>query len=202
MSPAEKQLWQRLNRRASLLQPALAAALLRAFAILRDDMGDTALTRALETNSEEIFRTVLAAAVLDAALQPVRERLRRTLADAVPYFARSLPSPPKSVRTVSIGFDILNPRVIEAVRTLESRVMTGPEGQSSGECAPAYSRRTRGREEPDRDRTAHCARSWACPQSQELAVRNFEASLRGGPRVKCTPPRSIGSSVTSASMRR
>jgi hypothetical protein len=126
MSPAERALWLRIQQRTSLLTPALRDAIVAAFLGMRAQMGEAALARAIEIGgAERVFREVLTLAVLDVAYQPVRERMRRTVIDSVRYFAKDVPKPPGPAgRVLTIGFDILNPRVIDAIHAMETRVIT------------------------------------------------------------------------------
>lgn len=122
MTAAERALWQRVQRRAAQLNPALSALILAGFARLRDRMGETALTRAIELGfTERIFETILSDAVLAYAFLPVRERLRVGVGAA---FRVTAPDIPKRSGSIGVAFDTLNPRILDAIRTLESRVIT------------------------------------------------------------------------------
>jgi uncharacterized protein with gpF-like domain len=110
------------------MTPELAAALLRAFARLRETMTEAALARAIALGfAERIVEQVLTQTILDVAFAPVRQQLRETLRVSVPYYARTLP--PKVTREVSIAFDVLSPHVQEGIRSLESRVITTLQGE-------------------------------------------------------------------------
>jgi hypothetical protein len=122
VTPQEQKLFARLHRRAASVSPELAAAILLAWARLRESMPEAALARAIALGAERVFELVLTQAVLDVALAPIRQRLRESIVKAVPYYASTLP--PKVVGEVTLGFDILSPHVVDAIRGLETRVMT------------------------------------------------------------------------------
>jgi hypothetical protein len=105
------------------MTPELAAAFLRAFARIREEMSEAALARAIALGfADRIVEQMLTQTILDVAFAPVRQQLRETLRIAVPYYARTMP--PKVVREVSIAFDVLSPHVQQGIRSLESRVIT------------------------------------------------------------------------------
>jgi hypothetical protein len=124
MSPRDRALWQAMQRRAALLAPEMGLSLLRAYATIRLLLAEAEVARAIETgNLDTLFRDILALTVLDAAFQPARERMRRAVAESVRYTARTLPVPPPPGRSLAVSFDVLNPRVVTAIRKLETRVI-------------------------------------------------------------------------------
>lgn len=124
MSPIERALWQRVQRRAARLTPELAAALLETFAALRDQVSEAEMARMVAQGVvEELVIRLTAQAVLNAAFQPVKDRFRAGLVQAVRYAQRDLPRPPAGA-TLGVRFDFLNPRVITAVRTVETDIVT------------------------------------------------------------------------------
>jgi hypothetical protein len=129
MTTTELRLWNAVQQRAALLTPELIVALLVAFQILRDNLSDADLERAVRLGyAEQIAAQLITDQVWAAAIQPVRDRLRRGIIQSVTYFQRQyIPSPPAALRNLSISFDYLNPRVIDAIRSLESRVLTSLE---------------------------------------------------------------------------
>jgi hypothetical protein len=110
------------------MTPELAAAFLRAFARIREEMSEAALARAIALGfADRIVEQMLTQTILDVAFAPVRQQLRETLRIAVPYYARTMP--PRVVREVSIAFDVLSPHVQQGIRALESRVITTLQGE-------------------------------------------------------------------------
>lgn len=119
MTAYERAFWLRVQRQAAALQPELAQALLRAFALLRSGIVPADVARLLtEASVERAVATLFADPVLYRSFLPVREILRQSVAKTARDYGRTLP-----VRTVTVAFDSLNPKVITAIRTLETRVI-------------------------------------------------------------------------------
>ncbi len=124
MSPAERKFWLAAQRRASLAEPEIARAILRAFQILRDSLTDAELARFIDSgNFELLVREALNDQTLERAFIPVRQRIRQTVESNVAYFARSLPKGGKIDREIAVEFNVLNPRVIDALHTLNTKVV-------------------------------------------------------------------------------
>lgn len=181
MTPAEARLFRRTQRYAAALRPDMAAAVLASFQRIRDALGDTALTRAIEFGqSDQIFAEILTLAVVVRAFLPVREQLRRVTSVG---FSSTTPDIPRlASNRVGIAFDVLNPRVLDAVRAMEVRVMTTLE-QSVREVV--------------RQRVEHGLIAGQSPRAiattlrdvvglapnQAQAVRHYEQALREGTSV-------------------
>ncbi len=119
------------------MNPDVSAAILRAFSVIRDSLNDAQLVRLIQLGQlDRLVSDVLSQAMMDTAMQPVRDVMRRGIAKAVPYFARDIPKPPR-LSNVSVAFNVLNPRVIDAVRALETKVITGLE-QTARDVVVAY----------------------------------------------------------------
>lgn len=122
MTAAERALFNRIQQRASALDPELAAAILKAFARIRDSMSEADIVKALQLGgTDRLFQEILSQAVMDVAFQPVRDRTRTQYLNAVKYAAREIP---KVTGQVGFAFDFLNPAVIQAIRQLETKVIT------------------------------------------------------------------------------
>jgi hypothetical protein len=117
VTPAERRLYQRVQRRAAEVSPTLAQAILRAFQRVREE-----IPAGRVVDPDRLFELVLTQAVLDVAFQAVRERIRRTIAVAVPVYTKTLP--PSIAGEIGVAFDVLSPHVVQAIRALESRVIT------------------------------------------------------------------------------
>jgi hypothetical protein len=123
-SPAVLAFWQRANRRAMELSPDLAYAILRAFQILRDTLAPTELARIIRAGDiDVVFRDALSNPVLDRAFAPFGERLRSATEKQFKYFTRDLPKAGKVDGVVGVSFDVLNPKVIDAIRALDTKVI-------------------------------------------------------------------------------
>jgi hypothetical protein len=115
-------------RRAGVTTPDVAAAILAAFDILRANLSDADMARAINAGyAEQIAAQIISDAKWQAAWQPVRDTIRRSIVQSVTYYARNLPIPPSAAKDVSIAFDYLSPNVITAIRQLETRVITSLE---------------------------------------------------------------------------
>lgn len=125
MSPTERALWDRVQRRARGLSPDLATAILRAFRLLRASMTDAEIARYILSGAvDELLDDLLGDPRFNAATSHVRARLRVGVELATERFASDLPRSINPPSEPVIAFDILNPRVIDAVRELETRVIT------------------------------------------------------------------------------
>lgn len=117
----------RMEQRAGILSPVLRHALLRAFAYLRDRLQPAELARLIANGDiEAVIRLTLADAILQRAFYPVRAAIREgTLANARAAL-RYVPVPRD--RLIGVAFDILDPRVLTAIRDLESGAIAYTQG--------------------------------------------------------------------------
>lgn len=121
MTPLESQLLARITARASRLQPELAKRLLAAYRLIRDNLTTTEMTRLIQGgNAERLIDELLNDQALENAFRPLRVYVDQAVMDAGNLASRDLPSPLRGQ-----VFDVLNPKVIEAARTLDTRVITG-----------------------------------------------------------------------------
>lgn len=124
ISPAERKFWLAAQKRASLAEPEIARAILRAFAILKDSLTDAELARVIDSGGFEAFvRKALNEQTLDRAFIPLRQRLRQTVESNVNYYARTTPGGGRVNGTIAVEFNVLNPRVIDALETLNTKVV-------------------------------------------------------------------------------
>lgn len=114
MNTVEKTLWARLNRRASKLTPALERAILKALADLRASITDREIISLIEQGR---FDQIIDDAQLKASFAQVSEQLQAATAQAVKLAAMDLP------KSVSVGFDMLNPDIVTAIRQLDTKVV-------------------------------------------------------------------------------
>jgi hypothetical protein len=178
MTPQEKKFWQTVHNRSGTLSAELLRAFFLTFAALRDAMGEDALARAIALGgAERVYEQVLQEAVRMAAYQVIRDRLRAGIIDGVKYYGRTVPVPPV-FGTLRIGFDVLSPTMIEAVRTLETRVITRLETDTRATFVQVVERGIRDGVSPKA--TARLVRSTlGLAPNQETAIANFEKALRG-----------------------
>lgn len=125
MTSADIAFWQLCAARAATYTPDIAAAILRAFGILRETLAGAPLERMIATGDvDAIFQDVLTEPAFAVAFRKLREQLQTTTARQVRYFVRDLPFGGRVDGTIAVGFDVLNPKVIDAVRSLDTKVMT------------------------------------------------------------------------------
>lgn len=109
-------LWLRFQRRAGALAPKLRRDILDAFNAIRDALTDAQLADLIATGQLD---QIIDSALLDASFLPVRQRVVEATETG---FNSALPDMPKAAKGM-VGFDILSPDVITAVRKLDSRVV-------------------------------------------------------------------------------
>ena len=179
MTPGERALFQRVHRRVADLSPDIAAAILRAMRTIAEQMTEAEIVRAIQFGQlDALFQEAANRAARELAYQQVREAIRRGIVDGVKYYARDLPKGGRIDGRLVVSFDVLNPRMIDAVRTLETRVITTLD-ESVRETARAFVEN--GLRDGVNPRTvARQLRSViGLAPNQLLAVENFEKALRG-----------------------
>lgn len=179
MTPYERAFWQRAQRRAAGLTPELAAALLRAYQLLRAAVTIEEAIRILDTGDvDRLVRDLFANELLDRVFIPFRERLRYAIERQLRYAVADLPAAGRIDGALTVSFDWLNPKVLEAVRTLDTRIVT----------TLAHDVRETVRQAVETGLTAGTGRRAIArairdviglAPNQETAVANFERALRG-----------------------
>ncbi len=139
MTAAERILWNSLSRRTADMTPQMAAAIFAAFQTIRESFTDQQLQRIVELGfGERLFNEAVSAAVLATAFQPVRDVMRSAVVRNFRYTATtSMPMRPAVAKQLAISFDVLNPKVIDAIRMLETRVIAGLQ-EGTREIVRAY----------------------------------------------------------------
>lgn len=182
MTDAQRQLWERAHRRVSNLQPDVAAAVLAAFRIISAGLSEAEIARLITAGDvERIVTVTLSAALLDRATQPLRQSLRRTVETSFRLNTPYLPRGGKIDGTVAIFFDRLNPRVIEALRTLETRAVEGLQ-ESVRETVRQTISRGLQEQTPYRTIAQRVGESIGLSPRGEGAVDNFRKMLETGDR--------------------
>lgn len=133
-SPDTLALWQRAIRRALEAEPFLAAALLRAFATLRTRLDAPDVQQAIQRHDVgALEQLALNQAYIEQLLLPVKEEARKAVLRSARFVPKDVPAapppptPPGGIppvvpaRTLTVRMDLLNPRVIDAIRTMETR---------------------------------------------------------------------------------
>lgn len=169
LSPQDRRLYLRVQRKAATLSPEAASELLRAYEAIRAELSPAELQRLIESGR---FDQLIDDALLDKHLQPFRERL----IESVRKGAQSV-----EIANFRGGFDMLNPRVIDGIRALDSRVMNTIK-QDIRETVRAYVEN--GLRDGVAPRTiARDLRSTiGLAPNQAEAVANYRAELESGKR--------------------
>lgn len=124
MTPAERRFVEKAQRRVAGMEPGVRAAVLRAFEILRESMTEAQLTRIVELGQlDRLFSEALSEAVLERAFKPLRARIINTVERGFKFTTPELPKAGKVDGVIAVSFEHLNPRVIDAVRTLDTEVI-------------------------------------------------------------------------------
>jgi hypothetical protein len=190
-TPGERFL-TRVRRRLASLQPAAVSAYLRGLRTLGAILGARDVERAvsaaystarvqgahvLDDALSDAFRPILTDEAVDAAFSRFRAVTQEVTRDGVAYFAKDVPGV-GSAAVQSPRFGVLQPRVLDAIRTADDRVMQRlrPETRDSVRAilAQAY-------EAGDGPRTAAARlRGLIGLSPSELAqVENFRDALKG-----------------------
>lgn len=123
MTPFERLFWQRLQRRVATMEPAIARAIVRAFESLRSSLSDEQFARLL-INGALSPDDILRSEAMDRAFAQVRRAILTQTVDGVQYHAKDIPGVgAKGAEQLGIAFGTLNPRVITAVQTIDTKVI-------------------------------------------------------------------------------
>jgi hypothetical protein len=177
MTPAERRALQRLQRRAAELTPELVIAILKAMQLVRDRMPLGEVERLIRAGRiTEAVNAAVPLEVLERALNPATN----VLAEGVMRTARlTVPTLPTAARTIIADMNTLNPRVVDAVRALDTRQIRAmiPETQQAvRQTIEAGLQRGLN----PRTVARSLQRTVGLAPNQEQAVRNFRAMLERG----------------------
>jgi uncharacterized protein with gpF-like domain len=114
MTPAERAFWAKLRMRASRLEPSLERAMLDGFENLRRMLSDAELLRLID-NAEAMLDGPLSEQAMDRAFAKLQDELQNGVNDATRLFGKDIGD--------GIRFNYLNPRFIDAIRQLNTKVM-------------------------------------------------------------------------------
>ena len=175
--PSNAQLLARLHRRANTLEPEMRATYLRAYRMIRESLSTSEWTKAIQSGEVD---ALLTATLSESALTsgPLAEFRARVQAPTMGAGTSAFNSLPKKVSGAG-AFNALNPRVLDSVVRLESRVVATlsrevaetvrqhvAAGMNAGKAPPAIARGIRD--------------VVGLAPNQELAVSNFQAALEAG----------------------
>ncbi len=184
MTPAERAFWLRVQRRIAAYEPKVASALLRAFGILRDTLSARELERLVSSGDVDgAIKAALSDAILDQAFAPFRAEIRSVTEKGFAYFTRDLPRGGTVGGAPAVLFDYLSPKVIEAVRGIDTKVMTTLRADVREVVRAHIENGLRDGVNP-RVIARDLRPIIGLAPNQAEAVRNFEASLRNGDFAK------------------
>lgn len=177
MNERDRLFVQKFQRRAANLEPDVARELLRAWDVIRESLSDVELARFI--SSGELDK-IIDDALLDRAFGNLRVRIVQAVERGFKVTLNDLPKAGKVDGVIAVQFDTLNPRVIDAIRTLDSRVVnTLKEDVRDVVRAHIENGLRDGRAPASVARELRAVIGLA--PNQEAAVRNFRRALEGDP---------------------
>lgn len=181
MTITERRLYNRIRRRALALQPELARKMLAAFDVIRGALTEAELVRAINAGYvEALIDAVTQDRVIGPAFMPLRAQIDRATIEAGASWQKTLPA-----RFMPAVFDVLNPRVLDAVKNLDTRVV---QGLATEVRATVKAASTAGIELGWHPRkTARLVRDViGLAPNQVNAIQNFRGMLEAGDRTALT----------------
>lgn len=188
MTPAEKALRDRFRRRSAAISPEIVSRQLAAYDLIRALLTESELARAISNGTLD---AVLQRLLSDDSIDPVLDDIRRLLDGLViDSGRRAFADLPKAYRDATrlrssalfrSGMGTLNPRIIDAARRLDTRVI---EGLKTEIRETVRQRAIAGIQAGENPRTtARAMREvLGLAPNQEAAIRNFERMLSAGDR--------------------
>ena len=122
MTTAERRLWLKINRKAVAMTPELHRALLEAFKALANQLTPAQMSEAL-ANPATFADRVYNDAVLRRSMAGFRTAVNGAVRESTLWYVAELPGGGIVQGAAAVGFNVLDPRVIEGIRTLDSRVI-------------------------------------------------------------------------------
>lgn len=169
----DREFWLRIQRKARRLEPDIAREILRSFERLREMLSPGEMQRLIEGASiERLLSTAFDDATMREAFESIRPQLQRTFAEAAAFSAKGVPA-------ADAVFNVLNPRVLDAIEKLDTKVMTS---LTTGTRDAVRQHVTAGLEAGTHPRTvARGIRDVVgLAPNHEAAVRNFRNQLEAG----------------------
>lgn len=202
MSPAERAFWNRAQRRAADMSTDVARAYLQGLSALRERLVMVEIERLVNAGDvEAVVRMVANDAAFARAFAQYTKTVRagvesatnasiKTIAGRVggPPRTRTparvgFPSPPDSRHSIEVGFDILNPKVIDAVRKMETRSLGTIQDEVRDTVRAHIENGIRDGVGP-RTTARELREVIGLAPNQEEAVRNFNRALAEGDFTK------------------
>lgn len=186
MTPLERAAILRAQSRIAGFQPDTTARLLRAWQIIRDSLDETEIARLLESGAiDKLLADMISEPDLDRAFLSFRQELRSTIVSSFNLSIRDTPKAGKIDGVTAVAFDHLSPKVIDAIRTLESDAINTLKGDVKEVTRAFLENGLRDGKSPTAIARQLRTVIGMAP-NQEAAVRNFERMLRAGDREALT----------------
>ena len=168
--------WRRVQRRADALAPDLRRAYLAGVTALQARLSARDVEALIATGSVmQVMETALSDAGLNAAFSKFRATMQVLTRDAVPYFGKDIPGVhPK----IGVTFDYLNPKVVEAVKRMDTEMMRGLADSVRETVRTAIHTGLEAGVNP-RETARGLRQVLGLAPNQLEAVTNYERSLRG-----------------------
>jgi uncharacterized protein with gpF-like domain len=186
MTPAQQAFFQCAHDRIARLSPDVAAALFAALRAIAASLNEAELARLIASGAvDRLITQAFSDVALDREFLRFRAALRTSVEAAFRWNTPYLPRGGKVDGTISVVFDQLNPRVIEAVRTMETRAITSLKESIRETVRQAIERGITDGVAPQT--IARGLRDViGLSPSQEAAVANYRALLESGDREALT----------------
>lgn len=182
MTPAERKFWSAAEAQARAIGPEMRAAVLALLRAMRDRLSQADIERLIRSGQvDQIVQALREVVEAEAKVARVREAIRTTYRRSAEQGIRVLPLP--RARTVDIAFDFLNPRVVEAIQTLESRALSTLADEQADTVRQVVRRGIEQGVGP-RALVPQLREAIGLAPNQELAVENFRKALAEGDFAK------------------
>jgi hypothetical protein len=169
--------WLKVHRRASTMTVDMAADVLRAFRTIREALSDLQLLQLI--NSGRIDQ-IIDDALLDRAFLPLQDRLILATKRGFDATVNDLPRAGKIGGEPSVQFNVLSPKVIDAVRKLDTRVINTLK-EDVRDVVRAHIENGLRDGRPPKAVARELRSVIGLAPNQEEAVRNFRRALEGDP---------------------
>jgi hypothetical protein len=180
MTPQQRRALDRLQRQARTLAPELVAAILAAFKLIRERMPMAEVERLIRAGRiTEVVNAAAPADLIERALNPSTQALTQGVLRSA---RQTIPLLPARARDIIVGFNELNPNIIDAIRALDTATIRTlvPEMQTA--IRQSVEAGIRDGINP-RAMARELRETIGLAPNQSEAVRNFRRKLEGGPRA-------------------
>ncbi len=182
MTPAERKFFAAAEYQARAVAPELRLAILALLRAMRDRLTDAELERLIANGRVEQIVTALREVVeAEAKVARVREGIRTAYRRTAEQGIRTLPFP--ASKTVDITFNFLNPKVVEAIQTIETRALSTLTDEQVATVRQVVERGITAGVNP-RQMVGPLREAIGLAPNQEAAVENFRRSLAEGDFAK------------------